>query len=38
MGIIARLPDYNKDLENKGGNIIYLNDLDPVEDHEIIKS
>ena len=37
MGIIARLPDYNKDLENKGGNIIYLNDLDPVEDHELIK-
>ena len=37
MGVGATLPDYDKDLEHLGGQVVYLNDLDPINDHELIK-
>lgn len=37
MGVNAILPDLNRDLEHLGGEVVYLNDLDPIKDHELIK-
>ena len=37
MGVNAILPDLNRDLEHLGGEVVYLNDLDPIKDHELVK-